>query len=172
MPDPDDTPRGAPVATLPPGDLTPAELMKAVFPLVVQSAAESAAAATAAAEQGRSIEQALSEFKTELKGAIDRNTDAVNRYADAKEKENELAEAKNTLLAQGKQDKADQDQRWHETLRSGLTSPVILQLIQMILIIGAAMGLWSQLPTKDTGAATIPETTERAPSPSPQAPEE
>lgn len=161
-------------AEFPLGEVTPAELMKAVFPLVVQSATQSAAAATAAAEQGRSIEQTLNTFKSEIKSAIYRNTEAVNRLAAAQEDKNRLLEAQAAaakkekedqaaLARQEKENQAASTKQWHESLRTTMSSPVVLQLLQIFILLGAALGLWSQLPTQppvstnDTPAATLSE---------------
>ncbi len=154
----DDSPDLAP-PSLPPGEVTPAELLRAAFPLVVQASSQAATAATMAAEQARATDQALSEFK----GALERNTNAVNRLALAKEKENELLEAQNKTLKQAGVAKRADNKRLHETVRASMTSPVILQIIQLVVIVGAALGLWAQMPTLADQPATIPEAADHPP---------
>jgi hypothetical protein len=119
------------------GDVTAAELLHAAFPLVVQASTQAATAATMAAEQGRASEAALGEFKA----ALDKNTDAINRYAQAIEEQNQIASKKNAAEEEGQR-------RLYQTVQSSFTSPVLLQLLQLFILIGASIGLWSAMPEK------------------------
>lgn len=158
MPDPKDETNE--MLSLPPGEITPDALLRAVLPLVVESATQSASAATKAAEQSRSMEQALEQFKA----AIDRNTEAAKQCSAAKQRENELLAERNELMKKDGENKANKDRQWHDTLRSFLTSPVMLQILQLFVIIGAALGFWTQMPsqndmhvpTKPNAEATVP----------------
>lgn len=149
--------------TLPPGELTAAELMKEVFPLVVQAAAQSASAATSAAEQGRSMEGTLSEFKAEIKLSVDACSAAIARLAVAKETENTLREEKNRLLGRENQNSEVKTLQWHETLRATMVSPVAMQIIQLIVVLATAAGVVSNLPTNDPAPATVIEAEQTAP---------
>lgn len=163
MPDPNDT---TDTPTLPPGDISPADLMKALFPVVVQAASQSAAAATTAAEIGRSNEQALTDFKSSLdrnSEAVKANADAIARYAEALEERNELLRKQNELVESGGKLEKENKKQLHETVRAALVSPVFLQFIQLIVLIGATLGLWSQIPTQSQAAATVQEVTEKPP---------
>jgi len=147
--------------TLPPGELTAAQLMKEVFPLVVQAAAQSASAATAAAEQGRSMEGTLSLFKSELKASVDACSSAIDRLAVAKETENTLLEEKNRLLGKENQTSEIQTVQWHQTLRETLVSPVAMQIIQLIVVLATAAGVVRSLPTNEQPPATVSEAAEQ-----------
>jgi len=149
--------------TFPPGELTAAEIMQTMLPLVIQAAVRSASAATAAAEQGRSVELTLSTFKADIQSSIELNTSAMSRLATAKEEENKLLDTKNKLLGKATKDSTSNTKQWHETLRASLTSPVALQLIQLIVVLATAVGIVSNLPTNALPPATVLQAEQTAP---------
>lgn len=119
---------------MPGRNLTSAQdLLEQLLPLVIQTATDSASSTA-------KVAAALTSMET----AIEANTAAINRWADAKKKENELKQLELEQRGRAEENRSKAELGKIAWAKESFTAPV---LIQLLVTIGGLLGLWSQFPT-------------------------
>jgi hypothetical protein len=165
MPPHDNIP--VPGNSLPPGplSLSAAEIFQEFLPQVIKAATDSAASSTAATSALGLMENQL----VAMRASLDSNTAALQRMADAKERENEILAQSQDAKDKAKDDIDKANQRWHATIRTMFPGPVVAQLgVQALMLVGLAFGLYRVMPTEpqlDSSATMDPSTSEKSMAP-------